>query len=267
MSTDYAAKERAFLDSLKDDTGRDLGEWMRAIAEAGLPHRNDTIDWLRQQGFPFSRASWMERIHHNGGRPIYADAGARPPATRRAAKPTPPVATTDRAAAQAASARAATANGDPGAGVPARAATASGQAVEATPARIGSDAQATAHDAWLDKAALAAHLASAKAFRPLAQHLIAAVERAIPSLGIRAADGLLMLCAPAPFAVILPTARDIRLGLDAGDAALGPHMLRARLPAAPAAFVHTIVLDDARQVNPDLVAVVEAAQRRAAGKA
>ena len=23
----------------------------------------------------FSKASWLERIHHNGGRPIYADAG------------------------------------------------------------------------------------------------------------------------------------------------------------------------------------------------
>ena len=66
MSTDYAAKEREFLDSLKADTGRDLSEWMAAIRAQALPHRNDIIDWLRQQGFMFSRASWLERIHNAG---------------------------------------------------------------------------------------------------------------------------------------------------------------------------------------------------------
>ena len=86
MSTDYAAKEREFLDSLKADTGRDLSEWMAAIRAQALPHRNDIIDWLRQQGFMFSRASWLERIHNNAGRPIYAD---QPP-TRRPAPRQPP---------------------------------------------------------------------------------------------------------------------------------------------------------------------------------
>ena len=71
MSTDYEDKEREFLSYLKADTGRDLAEWMVAISEAGLAHRNDIIDWLRQQGFIFARASWLERIHHAGGRPIY----------------------------------------------------------------------------------------------------------------------------------------------------------------------------------------------------
>src|SRR6476659_8716110 len=78
MSTDYAAKEREFLDSLKADTGRDLSEWMAAIRAQALPHRNDIIDWLRQQGFMFSRASWLERIHNNAGRPIYPRQPPRP---------------------------------------------------------------------------------------------------------------------------------------------------------------------------------------------
>ena len=45
---------------------------MAAIAESGRTERNDIIDWLRHQGFQFSWASWLERIHHNGGRLIYA---------------------------------------------------------------------------------------------------------------------------------------------------------------------------------------------------
>ncbi len=72
MATDYAEKEREFIASLEDDTGTGLDGWMLAIAGAGLPNRNDMIDWLRLQGFSFAKASWLERIHHNGGRLIYA---------------------------------------------------------------------------------------------------------------------------------------------------------------------------------------------------
>ena len=44
---------------------------MAAIAAQGFADKNETIDWLRAQGIPFARASWLERIHSNGGRPIY----------------------------------------------------------------------------------------------------------------------------------------------------------------------------------------------------
>jgi hypothetical protein len=74
MAIDYGEKERAFIDGLKENSGRGLAEWMAAISAEHLPHRNDIIDWLRRQGFMFSKASWLERIHHNGGKPIYADA-------------------------------------------------------------------------------------------------------------------------------------------------------------------------------------------------
>ena len=78
MATDFSEKERAFVDGLKAETGSDLEGWMGAIQASGLRHRNDIIDWLRQQGFMFARASWLERIHHNGGRLIYGDTPARP---------------------------------------------------------------------------------------------------------------------------------------------------------------------------------------------
>ena len=65
MATDYAEKERIFIASLSGETGRDLAEWMKVIQNSNLQDRNDIIDWLREQGFPFARASWLERIHHN----------------------------------------------------------------------------------------------------------------------------------------------------------------------------------------------------------
>ena len=79
MSTGFTGKERAFVDSLAGETGRDLAHWMSAIGALEHAHRNDIIDWLRQQGFTFAKASWLERIHHNGGRLIYADQPVRAP--------------------------------------------------------------------------------------------------------------------------------------------------------------------------------------------
>jgi hypothetical protein len=70
-------EEREFLAELKARSGRNLDEWMAAITAHGFADKNHTIDWLRAQGFPFARASWLERIHNNGGKPIYLDQGAR----------------------------------------------------------------------------------------------------------------------------------------------------------------------------------------------
>ena len=50
------------------------------LRPSGFADKNETIDWLRAQGFPFARASWLERIHSNGGRPIYVDAPPAPAA-------------------------------------------------------------------------------------------------------------------------------------------------------------------------------------------
>jgi hypothetical protein len=92
MAGEEQEEEREFLSELKARSGRDLAEWMAAIASQGFTDKNETIDWLRAQGFPFARASWLERIYKNGGRPIYADA---PPAS---ATPKPPPAPAARSA-------------------------------------------------------------------------------------------------------------------------------------------------------------------------
>jgi hypothetical protein len=74
MPHDDREQEREFLADLEARTGRDLAAWMALIAAQSFTDKNETIDWLRAHGIPFARASWLERIHSNGGRPIYADA-------------------------------------------------------------------------------------------------------------------------------------------------------------------------------------------------
>jgi Domain of unknown function (DUF5655) len=83
MAKDEREEEREFLEGLKARTGRELGEWMGAITAQGFKDKNETIDWLREQGLPFARASWLERIHRNGGKPIYADNAPRDSEARR----------------------------------------------------------------------------------------------------------------------------------------------------------------------------------------
>jgi hypothetical protein len=86
MARDEAEEEREFLADLEARTGRDLAQWMAAIAARNFSDKNEVIDWLRGQGIPFARASWLERIHSNGGRPIYLSA----PAHSGEKKPQPP---------------------------------------------------------------------------------------------------------------------------------------------------------------------------------
>jgi hypothetical protein len=97
MAKDAEEEEREFLADLQARTGRSLADWMAAITAQGFADKNHAIDWLRAQGFPFARASWLERIHSNGGRPIYGDppAAAEPragidPRPKTPAKPAAP---------------------------------------------------------------------------------------------------------------------------------------------------------------------------------
>jgi hypothetical protein len=96
MARDEREEEQEFLAELKARTGRDLADWMAAIGAQGFSDKNETIDWLRREGFPFARASWLERIHSNGGRPIYDGAlprkadGDPPPPRPERSPPKPP---------------------------------------------------------------------------------------------------------------------------------------------------------------------------------
>lgn len=247
MSTDYSEKERAFLDSLKADTGRDLGEWMAAISAQNLAHRNDIIDWLRQQGFMFSKASWLERIHHNGGRPIYAGQGPRKLVLAKTLAGPADAARTEAG----------------GAAEPTPEIAPSPAAMEPADEKVAAKTRAGGEEDT-DPAALDELLAKAKAYRPLAQYVLAEIARAVPSAVITPRGGYVEIReGEAPFAVLAISPRELRLGL-----ALGPHpfddVLRPAKPGQPglklpATISHFATLTDARQVNTGLLALVKSA--------
>jgi hypothetical protein len=87
MAADERQEEQRFLAELKARSGRTLADWMALISAQNFSDKNETIDWLRAQGFAFARASWLERIHSNGGRPIYQETAERAP--RSAPRPRP----------------------------------------------------------------------------------------------------------------------------------------------------------------------------------
>ncbi len=224
MAIDYGEKERAFIDGLKENTGRDLAAWMAAISAQDLPHRNDIIDWLRRQGFMFSKASWLERIHHNGGKPIYADAGKVNPRAsvrrreKRAAPASPPAAAPPQPPVQVVAA--------PVAGT-------------------------------LDEL-----LAKAKAYRPLAQYLIAQIQSVRPGASLKPRATFIAIADPNEFARLGIGAKELRLHLALGNHPTGEGLKKG----APGgglgkeeALSHMLVLTDARQIDGHLLDLVKRA--------
>lgn len=230
MSSDYAEKEREFLDTLEADTGRDLAGWMTAIGGTGLQHRDDIIDWLRRHRFTFDRASWLERIHNNGGRPIYAE------------KPDLKALAADASDAEARPQRP--------------------PQPSATPAQVQSAAP-RANPAPSASGELDALLAKGKAFRPLAQHLLKAVETAHPGLTVSTRGMLIALGLPGEFAVLAVSAKDVKLGLAMGDATIREGLDAARIPGAGPAITHMIALTDVRRVDAALLGHIAWAAARA----
>jgi hypothetical protein len=230
MTTDYGEKERAFIDGLKESTGRDLGEWLASISAKDLPHRNDIIDWLRQQGFTFSKASWLERIHHNGGRLIYADVPQQAPPRRRVAAPRDTVATS----------------------APPSEAPAAPVAAPIAQASVPPPAAA-------DPANLDTLLAKAKAYRPLAQHLLAQIKTVRPAARFEAREGYVAIADPAEFARVGIGPKELRLHLALGDAGFD-EVLKKGVPGGglgkSEALSHMLVLEDARQIDRRLLELV-----------
>ncbi len=253
MAVDYAEKEREFLESLAADTGRDLSGWMAAISATSLTDRNAIIDWLRQQGFLFARASWLERIHHNGGRPIYLDPAAfdtaHPP--RDKPQPVPSPLPVKPAAAEVKAPEVLSAGGTPLAAVPVD-----------TIAPVRQPPSATSDDASLD-----ALLAEAKAYRPLAQFLLREIGKVAPQLVFEARSGFVAINGRHGLAGVLTiTAKELRLALYWPDDAAPAPFVKAKFtkthPDIPAQISHMAILTDARQVTPDLVAAVARAADR-----
>ena len=250
MAADERHEEQQFLAELKARSGRDLAEWMAAIAAQGFTDKNETIDWLRGQGFAFARASWLERIHSNGGRPIYQDqperagrAREKPAPRRRAEAPTVTVA----AAAEAAKVTIPATAEAPTVPVPA--------AAEPPTVPIA----ATAADR------LATLIAAAKGYRPLYLLLESEVRAHVPGMIPTPATTHISFGAPAEFAAVALNAAELRLGLALGDRAFDQRVQRARLKGAKAQITHMVVLTDARQVNADLLSLVRAANDRVNG--
>ena len=248
MAIDYAEKEREFLENLAQDTGRDLAGWMAAIAGTGLHDRNAIIDWLRQQGFLFARASWLERIHNNGGRPIYLDAAtfANGPAARE--KPAVPNAASPRLSIQ-----------PPPAAAPLPVERA---VVQLAPAHVAPP-QAP-REKWsgsLD-VSLETVLAEAKGYRPLAQLILREIETAAPGVRFGPREGYIAILAGSGnlAGVLTITAKELRLALVLGTRGVLPPFVKPKFakstPDIPGAFTHMIILSDARQVTPELTAAV-----------
>jgi hypothetical protein len=243
MATDYGEKERAFIDGLKEATGRDLAEWMAAISAQDLAHRNDIIDWLRQHGFMFSKASWLERIHHNGGKPIYADAAQAGSRVRRPRRDTGETS----APAQAPNL------------VPANDLAA--PAIEASTA-VEPPAPTPAPS---PDTGLAELLAKAKAYRPLAQLVITRIKSVRPAARFEPRAAFVAISDPSAFAALGIGPKELRLHL-----ALGEHptddFLKKGAPGGGLgkedALSHLVVLTDARQIDQRLLDLV----RRAATK-
>lgn len=231
MSRNFVDLERELLADLERRTGKDLAHWMAAIDAAGLAGKNAVIDWLRPQGFTFANASWLERIHNNGGRPIYLDQPA----------PLPRPAAPDRSRPQ------------PKAPLPA----AQAQAGEPPALAAAPAPAARAPDAVREA------LTRGKAYRPLAEHLLREIERALPGLGCSVEGELVVLARPRVLAAIHATPREVRLGLDLGDRAFDAVAGRTRLSSADPRLTHMVVLTDARQVAPPLLDLVRQSDLRA----
>jgi hypothetical protein len=232
MAKDYAEIEQDFIAGLKAQTGNDLAEWMAVISGKGFANKNDTIDWLRLQGFAFNWASWLERIHANGGVPLYADKPAAPAvkkAPQREAKAeriekTAPIAPAPVSAAP-----------------PVRA-----------PVAAAGDGDGTLQNL----------IAAAKGYQPLYRLLASEIARAVPGATLTAAETYICVGNPKEFAGIETNAKGLRLALDLGDRPFAPPLQPSKLATAPKRLSHMIVLDDARKVDAALLDLVRAANAR-----
>ena len=233
MATDFGEKERAFLDGLKENTGRDLAEWMQEIAASGQLQRNDIIDWLRHKGLMFSRASWLERIHHNGGQPIYADAPKDTPRSRPRRRREGVLATSLAVAPS------------PRPEPPAPVAT----PPASVPAPLGD---------------IDTLLAKAKAYRPLAQHVLAKIKSVRPAANFTARESAVAIGDPNVFAALGISAKELRLHLALGEHPFDDVVRKGQAGGGLGkgeALTHMLVLTDARQIDQrllDLVALAKA---------
>ncbi len=234
MSRNFIDLERDLIEDLERRTGRTLAEWMVAIDAANLGGKNAVIDWLRPQGFTFANASWLERIHNNGGRPIYLDQPEHQQAAQGTGQPPP---------------------------CPPAQVSSAPKPVRAKPAMQppSPPARPVPPVPPPDTPAISSILAQGKAYRPLAEMLLREIERVLPDITAAPEGGLISLFRPHRLGVLQVTPRELRLGLMLADTPLAPPYIRARIPGADPQIMHMIVLNDARQISSALMADIELA--------
>lgn len=258
MSRDLKDKENEFVGALAADTGRDLAAWMHAIGQSGLSTRNDIIDWLRQQGFAFANASWLERIHNNGGRLIYDGAETRPiaPTAERAPARTAASSTPDDKAPEV---TAAAGQSSPLISVPTLEVT---PPVEVQPPALAPTMGGLRTFPAAIEPEIQPLLMAAKGLRPLADYVLREVELLIPALVRLPSPPFVMLSSPMPFAALLPGPKDIRLYADFGPGGRD-RARKADTARFAAPFADVIVLNDARQIDDRLRELIAGAYTRA----
>lgn len=242
MARDEREEEREFLERLQARTGRDLAQWMAAITLKKFTDKNQIIDWLRAQGLSFQRASWLERIHANGGKPIYGGVPAKPQLPEPAGAPVLP---------PKQQAPAVTPPPPPAAVPPAPSAAPPPLAPPAPPA-APTDAVA----------ALEKLISAAKGYRPLYQLVESALRGAIAGVILTPRTGYISVGAPAEFAAVTLHATEVRLGLDLGERPFDALIQKSKMKGPGPAISHMAVLTDARQVNSELLKLVETANGR-----
>ena len=230
MTAKESEEEREFLERLQARSGRSLAEWMAAITLERFADKNAAIDWLRAQGFTFQRASWLERIHANGGKPIFGELPAKAPPVRPFSEP------------PAQSPAAAHAKAEP-----------------VQPAASPPVAQTPPADT---AAALEKLIAGAKGYRPLYQMLETAIRGAVTEVVLTPRAGYISFGAPAEFAAVTMHPSEVRLGLDLGDRPFDAMVQKAKLKGPGLAITHMAVLTDARQINGELLSLIKGAHER-----
>ena len=292
MSRDLAEKEREFLDSLRADTGRDLAEWMAAITAEAFAHRNEAIDWLRQQGFLFSWASWMERIHHNGGRPIYCDMAEAPSevavdttGSRSSRIPTTHLELSKGPGAVESQTNAKSPPHPKLRLVASNPSPRSSDADKPTVAQPSPDALESHSSAPLGQCGepsargfvsrqadttpsdIAGVIASAKAFAPLAGFIVRKLPELVPGSGVAAGRRHLSFTRNGvPFAVMATSGKGLKLFFPGTPGSFPPPCEPARAAglgiSMPEGFTHMRLLNDARQIDDALSEMLREAASR-----
>lgn len=224
MTKTESEEERDFLERLQARTGRSLTEWMAAITLERFADKNAAIDWLRGQGFTFQRASWLERIHANGGKPIFGETPLKAVSEPPTAEPAP--------------------------------------APAAEPVRSVAPPRATPAPSAEAAAALEKLIAGAKGYRPLYQMLETAIRGAVHEVALAPRPGYISYGGPGEFAAVTLHPSEVRLGLDLGERPFDAQVQKAKLKGPGPGITHMVVLTDARQINGELLGLIKAAHER-----